>query len=120
MIKNKSKLNYSKFNFKLFILLFFMVIGLTVGFSSPNEELKISSEASFRPNKDIRLTNILLSGTTYNGLSNYQDYSVDSIKIGATLPNLNPSVTYSVYITCNGNISMWIDSIIVEQSNNSM
>ena len=52
-------------------------------------------------------------------MSSYQDYSVDTIKVGATLPNLNSSVTYTAYITCNGNVSMWVDSIEILQNNNS-
>ena len=42
----------------LFILLCIIVLSFTVGYSSLNKELKISAEASYRPEVDLRVTGI--------------------------------------------------------------
>lgn len=100
-----------KFDFSLFLLFCFCIVSLTVGHSVLGKELSISAEASVRPVKNIRITNISLSEVTNNGQSNYENYGVDNINVSVTLPNINSSVTYEVDISNIGSEPMIIKSI---------
>ena len=99
--KNNSKVNI------LLPLIFLFVVFLSVGYSSLNQELNITSEASFRVEESIRITDIKLVGSTFNGLENYNSsYSKDRIKTGIILNDTNSSITYQVTITNTGNVPM--------------
>ena len=102
--KNDSKVNI------LLPLIFLFVLFLSVGYSSLNQELNITSEASFRLEEDIRITDIKLVGNTFNGIENYNSsYSKDRIKTGITLNESNSSITYQVTITNTGNVPMLLN-----------
>ena len=99
--KNNSKVNI------LLPLVFLFIVFLSVGYSSLNQELNITSEAVFRVEEDIRITDIKLVGNTFNGIENYNSsYSKDRIKTGITLNEANSSITYQVTITNTGNVPM--------------
>ena len=117
--KRIKRLSKSKVNFRIFLLFCFSIIGLTVGYSALNEELKISGEASVRPIKDVRITDVRLSETTNEGQFNYNNFSVNSISLGASLPNINSTVTYEVDISNIGNVPIIIKSITPEYGENS-
>ena len=109
----------SNFKFKLFMMFTVIALFLSVGYSALNEDLSISSEAHFRIEKDIRITDLHLKETTNMGIEEYNsEYNVDSVKIGVGLPNLDSTVTYEVEVTNNGNVEMWIESITDEIKNN--
>ncbi len=104
--KNNSKINI------LLPLVFLFVVFLSVGYSSLNQELNITSEAVFRVEEDIRITDIKLVGNTFNGIENYNSsYSKDRIKTGITLNEANSSITYQVTITNTGNVPMNLTSL---------
>ena len=117
--KRIKRLSKSKVNFRIFLLFCFSIIGLTVGYSALNEEVKISGEASVRPIKDVRITDVRLSETTNEGQFNYNNFSVNSISLGASLPNINSTVTYEVDISNIGNVPIIINSITPEYGENS-
>ena len=117
--KRIKRLSKNKVNFRIFLLFCFSIIGLTVGYSALNEELKISGEASVRPIKDVRITDVRLSETTNEGQFNYNNFSVNSISLGASLPNINSTVTYEVDISNIGNVPIIINSITPEYGENS-
>ena len=99
--KNNSKVNI------LLPLVFLFIVFLSVGYSSLNQELNITSEAVFRVEEDIRITDIKLVGSAFNGIENYNSsYSKDRIKTGITLNEANSSITYQVTITNTGNVPM--------------
>ena len=99
--KNNSKVNI------LLPLVFLFIVFLSVGYSSLNQKLNITSEAVFRVEESIRITDIKLVGNTFNGLENYNSsYSKDRIKTGITLNEANSSITYQVTITNTGNVPM--------------
>ena len=99
--KNNSKVNI------LLPLIFLFVVFLSVGYSSLNQELNITSEAVFRVEESIRITDIKLVGSAFNGIENYNSsYSKDRIKTGITLNEANSSITYQVTITNTGNVPM--------------
>ena len=102
--KNNSKVNI------LLPLIFLFVVFLSVGYSSLNQELNITSEASFRVEESIRITDIKLVGNAFNGLENYNSsYSKDRIKTGITLSEESSSITYQVTITNTGNVPMLLN-----------
>lgn len=109
--KRKKGYYNRKFDLILFLLFCFCIVTLTVGHSILSKDLNISAEASVRPVKDIRITNISLSEVTNNGQSNYENYSADNINVSVTLPNTNSQVTYEVDISNIGSEAMIIKSI---------
>lgn len=103
----------------LFLLFFVFTISLSVGYAALNSSLKISGEANFRVEADIRITDIRLYETTNMALENYKSkYSKDTITMGADLKQIDSTISYKVKITNSGTVSMWIDSIIEEVKNN--
>ena len=110
-VKDK-KIKKNKFNEMMFMLVTIFVLSFSVGYAALNREIKISGEAKFRPQEDIRITDISLSEIVNNGLENYEsDYSKNTIKLGVDLKELTSTITYKVEITNLGNVAMWIDSI---------
>ena len=55
----------------LFLLFCVFTLSFTVGYAALNQDLKISGEAMFRVQEDIRITNVSLYETTNLGLENY-------------------------------------------------
>lgn len=116
---NKKNIKVNKFNSIMFILVCAFVLSFTVGYSALNRDLKISGEASFRVEEDIRITGIELS-EIYDAVENYNaDYSKNTIKIGVNLSSLESSVSYKVQILNSGSVAMWIDSIEQPINNNT-
>ena len=117
-VKDK-RIKKNKFNEMMFMLVTIFVLSFSVGYAALNREIKISGEASFRPQEDIRITNVELSEIVNNALENYEsDYSKNTIKLGVDLKELASKITYKVEITNLGNMSMWIDSVEQPINNN--
>lgn len=104
-MKNKN------FNLLLIILTSFLIIFLSVGYSVFSSSLNISGEAVYRVEKDVRITNLSLNQTSYEGLSSYSKFGHDNINVGNTLKNINSTVTYNVEITNKGNVPVILKSI---------
>lgn len=117
--KEIKRFSKDRTNFRIFLLFCFSIIGLTVGYSALNEEVKITGEASVRPIRDVRITDIRLSETTNEGGFNYNNFNIDSINIGASLPKTNSTVTYEVDISNIGNVPVIVKSITPEYGQNS-
>ena len=117
--KGIKRFSKDRTNFRIFLLFCFSIIGLTVGYSALNEEVKITGEASVRPIRDVRITDIRLSETTNEGGFNYNNFNIDSINIGASLPKTNSTVTYEVDISNIGNVPVIVKSITPEYGQNS-
>ena len=121
----KKKIKYKKdvknrTGLMLFLLFTCFTLCLSVGYAALNSDLKISGEASFRVESDIRITNIELYETTNLAIENYTGkYSKDTITIGTKLTQVNSSISYKVKVQNSGTVAMWIDSIEEEVKNNS-
>ena len=110
-MKLRKRYKSSKANI-LLPLIFLFVVFLSVGYSSLNQELNITSEAVFRVEESIRITDVKLVGSTFNGIENYNSsYSKDRIKTGITLNETNSTITYQVTITNTGNVPMNLSSL---------
>ena len=104
----------------LFLLFTCFTLCLSVGYAALNSDLKISGEANFRVQADIRITDILLYETTNLATENYTSkYSKDTITIGVGLKQIDSTISYKVKVQNNGTVAMWIDSIEEEAKNNS-
>lgn len=83
----------------ILIIVTFVIISLSVGFSIYNAELMISGDAVVRSNNEIRITNIQLLNTNNDGKENYSPkYSKDTTTISILLPNQNSTVTYEIEV----------------------
>ena len=106
-------------NLMLFLLFTCFTLCLSVGYAALNRELKISGEATFRVDADIRITSVSLYETENVGLENYNsNYSKNTIKLGVDLKQVNSTVSYKVVVVNKGNVAMWINSISQEINNN--
>ena len=85
-LRQKYKFRNNIFSAIVFVLLSYVML-LTAGFSSLANELKITTMATVRIQKDIRVTNISTASTTSPAYTNWIDYNVDSISTSLTLPN---------------------------------
>ena len=105
----------------LFLLFVCFTLCLSVGYAALNSDLKISGEANFRVESDIRITNVSLYETTNLGLENYTSkYSKYTVTIGADLKQVNSTISYKVKVQNSGTISMWIDSIEETKNNDNI
>ena len=105
----------------LFLLFVCFTLCLSVGYAALNSDLKISGEANFRVESDIRITNVSLYETTNLGLENYTSkYSKYTVTIGADLKQVNSTISYKVKVQNSGTVSMWIDSIEETKNNDNI
>ena len=105
---------------KLLISLTFLALFIfnTVAYSGLATKLAITSEAMFRPNVDIRITDIKLYSATNGAVESYSPkYNVDSTTTGFTLPNANSEITYKVTVTNYGNVRQTIYQFIKNSVN---
>ena len=105
---------------KLLISLTFLALFIfnTVAYSGLATKLAITSEAMFRPNVDIRITDIKLYSATNGAVESYSPkYNVDSTTTGFTLPNANSEITYKVTVTNYGNVRQTIYEFIKNSVN---
>ena len=89
------------------LVLFFIILTLSVGFSAMNRNLMMKDlGAQIRIIKDIRITGITPNGSTSNGLAMNEDYNVSNVTPSLSLPNADSTVTYTVEVTNIGNAVM--------------
>lgn len=89
-----------------------VIVGLTIGYSAFSSNLLMSNiGATVRVEADIRVTNLEIFNSASQGISNYEEYNVSSIKSRVVLPTRESSVTYKVSITNFGNVEMGIFNI---------
>lgn len=101
-----------KINKLLLILTLFILILLSVGYSSYSSVMSINDLTAFiRINKDIRITRLSVESSNSGGVSYYEDYNVSSISSNLYLPNSNSSVTFKITITNIDGPEMGIYSI---------
>ena len=85
---------------------------LTIGFSAFQSTGIIKDiGATVRVQKNIRITGVSVMNPVSEGVSNYEDYNVESITSGLSLPNANSKITYKVEITNFGNAEMMLTEI---------
>lgn len=102
----------------LFYGVVFAIIFLSVGYSAFGSKLLMSDiVANVRIAADIRVTSIVVNSVENGGISNFNEYNVNSISAGINLPNQDSTVTYRVQVTNFGNVEMGILDILGLPSN---
>ena len=111
-LKELKKGNKFKINKYLFVLICFLILSVTVGYSALQQVLEISGKAAYRVPGIIRITNLEL-GETYNGgTEEYNsNYFKDSIKVGISLPSKDSTITYKVEISNLGSVDELVEKI---------
>ena len=108
-LKELKKRNKFKINKYLFILLCFLILSVTVGYSALQQTLEISGKAAYRVSNIMRITDLALDSATNGGIEEYNsNYFKDSIKVGISLPSKDSTITYKVEITNYGNVNQTI------------
>lgn len=95
----KGKINYVS------LLFLFLILGLSIVFSDFSRNLAIQDlAAKIRVVKDLRITGIIPSGSTSDGLAVNEDYNISNITSSFYLPNASSTVTYTIEVTNIGNM----------------
>ena len=102
------------------VIIVLLVLCLSIGWSSFNSSIRVSSSALVRITSDIRVTGFNNYSSLNGGVSINDEYNVKSVSSSVTLPNSNSTVTYKVEITnieLAANTYMGINSITGLPSN---
>lgn len=85
---------------KSIILVLLIVTFLSVGYSAFITRVQIEDiAANIRIKTDIRITNVSIDSFKSNAISNYEDYNINNITSGLSLPNADSEITYEITIT---------------------
>lgn len=103
---------------KNIIIVLFIIMFLTVGYSAFTTKVQIGDiAANIRIKADIRITDISIDSFKSNAISNYEDYNISNITSGIYLPNADSEITYKITVTNLENADMGILSITGLPSN---
>lgn len=103
----------------LLLISLFLTTMITIGYSSYSVSLTIKdTKATVRVDKNIRVTSVSRSdnGNNNGGVSENEEYNVNSIQADIRLPQSNSKVTYEVEVKNFGNVEAGIKSIAVNDS----
>ncbi|MBQ8131470.1 MAG: hypothetical protein IJ193_03175, partial [Bacilli bacterium] len=108
-----------KFQWNRLCTILVLIMFVTVTYASFNTELFVNGNAYLRVNKDIRITNIRLFETEYNGYENTNsEYTADSVSMDVSLPRQASSVTYQVTVSNVSDKRYKITDILESSYNN--
>ena len=97
---------------KSLIIVMITIVLLSVGYSAFTTRIQIEKiTANIRIKSDIRVTNISIDSFKNSALSKYEDYNVNNITSGLSLPQTDSEITYKIEITNFENAEMGILSI---------
>ena len=100
------------------LIIMLCIVFFTVGFSAHQVGLDISNmSAEVRVQRDIRIMSMIPVNSSSSAVSNWEDYNVDSIYSGISLPYSDSTVTYNVSIVNVGNMEASISDIVGLPSN---
>ena len=122
MVKNKKhyKNKFNSFSVAKIVpfLIFFVVISLTLGYSTFQASFDISEiSAIIKFQEEISITGLSVSRLSSQATSSYEEYDANTVSSSISLPNSDSSVTYNVSITNLGNTEMAVTDITGLPSN---
>ena len=95
-----------------YIIVVILVLSISVGYSAFGSEMSISNIVSqVRVESDVRVTSVVYSSNEFDGMSTYDDYSINSVLVGANLPSAESTITYKISVTNFGNVEMGVSDI---------
>ena len=117
MLRNIKIIKPKNYIISSYIILI-IITGLSIGFSSFNNELSIKDiSATVKINADIRITSTYQEDAYNGAYSTSLDYNAHNINGIITLPNEDSYVDYSVKITNIGNVEMGIKEFNLSNEN---
>lgn len=116
MVKSKKhyKNKFNSFNMAKFLpfLILFVVISLTIGYSTFQASFDISEIAVIvKAQEEISITGLSVSRLSSQATSSYEEYDSNTISSSISLPSSDSKVTYNVTITNLGNTEMAVTNI---------
>lgn len=94
------------------IFCLFAILSINIGFSAYSGNMSVDEiTALVRPNKDVRLTSVLVADITNDAVVTALEYSVDSIASNITMPDANSTISYDIGIKNYGMIEVGISEI---------
>ena len=93
----------------IFIITFFSIFFMTIGYSAFNAKL-LSGEfiTTVKPEKVVRVNNFAYSNAESDGNAENVDYDIDSVYANIKLPNANSTITFDVTVKNYGNTELGI------------
>ena len=105
----KYRFNYLRL---ISIGIIFIVILLTIGYSAFSSNLAINNVTAFiKAKKIVQVTGITATDYIDGGVSNYENYTYNSVSASLSLPNATSTVTYDITITNLGSTELGIVNI---------
>ena len=98
---------HEKLNKFLLVSIIVLVLLMSIGYSALNKSLNISGNLTYRPQKDVRITNFTTGNKPSNMTINYSDFSKTEVKLGYTTTS-SASITYTVEVTNYSNTEIGI------------
>ena len=97
MLKRKRKL--------MIFSILFILIGISIGFSAFQKQLLIDDSIfTVRLQEEVRVSNLMVSKTNGDAISNYEDYNKAKLYGNVTLPSASSYVLYKVDLSNYGNV----------------
>ena len=110
--KNSEKKHFGFMRFVSFSCILFVVLLLTIGYSSLNVNLTMNDTQAFlRVYRVIRVFSLTLNNVTNNANVGNTSYSTNDIMATISLPNSDSTVTFNIDITNLGNVEMSVVDI---------
>ena len=100
----------NRFLLIILIILSFFTFS-TIVYSAISSTFYIDGSSIARIEKDVRVTGFNVFNVSDGVLSSYEEYRVDGIKMGISLPNNSSYVTYKIQVTNYGNNDVIIKNI---------
>ena len=98
------------------VIILFLVLSITVGFSAFASEMSISKiVADVRVKSDIRITEIGITGGNISGGYDGLNWDTDSVMLGDLISGKGDFVNLEVTVTNFGNSEMGIYDIVVPE-----
>src|SRR5574344_338861 len=114
------KNSYRKINLIAIFICFFLILGISVGYSAFSSELNVKSDVTIRAVKDIRITELSSPKLSDGAVENYNGkYTSDTITTNIDLNSLTATASYNITITNNGSSNMLISDIKPDNFNNT-
>lgn len=94
---------------KVTYLLALVIVLLSVGYSAFGTDMNLSNiVAKIRLKKDVRISSVIVSSSEGDATSSYQEYNVNRLIAGITLPEADSTITFGVGIVNLGNVEAGI------------
>ncbi len=115
--ENNLNSNFKRRNVIICFLLSFVVLGLSIGFSSFQNKLSIQDiAATVRIDKDVRIMGVSVNDVN-DAISNYEEYNVSNITSSINLNSEESYIIYEIDVYNLGNVDVTISNFSIDNEN---